>query len=137
MRLKWNWSFDRPSPNPSCSRDGSLGLHQLDPVSEWVVEIATQHVGEFVVPLHCKTDGFDSFGERVKIVDQQGGMGFSGRPELGFDTKVELYMSSRKPAPTARSERLGLEHFIQPQNCDVEPPRGVLAALRHCELNMI
>jgi hypothetical protein len=112
-------------------------LHQFDPVAERVVNIAAQHAGEFVVPQDCRASLFDPFGEGAKIIDQQGRMGLFSGLEPGFDAKVELDRPSCEPAPAARGERRRFGHFAEPENRSVEPPRGILAAGRHCELDMI
>ena len=59
------------------------------------------------------------------------------RAEVLFDADMNLHRSTREPNATAFGQEWRLGYLLHPQQLAVETPRGILAARRRSQLNVV
>lgn len=116
---------------------GVAGIDQLDPVAEGIVDIATLD-GESAVVLGDLGAGRDEgVSGGADIADHERGMGLRERPEVALRSEVDGHARAREPAAAPAGEFRRLGHLPESEHGSIEPPRLVLAAPRHRELDVI
>jgi hypothetical protein len=78
-----------------------------------------------------------SFSQRVKIIDFEGGMGLFGRAEIGFDSNVQLVIPELEPHPASSSEVRRLGNLSHAHHYAKEPAGRVFGIGRCRNLNVM
>ena len=73
----------------------------------------------------------------LQVVHAHGGMRFARWPEICLNAEMELDVGIAKPHAAADSQCGWLRDFLETQHVAVELARGIFAAGRHRELNVI
>ena len=111
-------------------------FHQFDAVAKRVIDVGAAEAIERLIPNDRDTSLFALPDEFIQSLDEQSGMRFLRRSEVGFDAEMDLQLSLLKPDAAARGETGRFGFLGQSQDADIERSRRFLSIRRHCQLHV-
>ena len=116
---------------------GRLLFQEFEAVAPGVIGEKTAGTGEGSVIGYLNAAREEGLAQLVQIAGDEGGVGFSGRAEIGLDADMELLRAAFEPATTSGTERVRLWNLGQAEKRAVEFAGGGFAALGSGDLNVI
>jgi hypothetical protein len=114
-----------------------LRLHELDPVTKWVVCVtAIEPLKRLILDDLIAVAG-DSGDQRWKVRDNESGVRLPGGLEVSFDPQMNLERAVFEPTSAASCEVRRLRHFGDTERFLVKGARQIFASARHCQLHMV
>jgi hypothetical protein len=80
-----------------------IGLpEELEAVAEGVADVEAFITREWLIVVCLDTGGLETSAKFGEIIDEEGRMGFPGRPKVGLDTEMDPDVFSLEPAAAPR-----------------------------------
>ena len=125
------------SADNCCAGSAGIRFHEFNPIAKRIIDIHALETVERLVVADVDAEMSKMEDEVRKVLDQEGRMCFSGRPEVRIHTEVYLELSRLEPAPATRCEVARLRRFRDAERALVEVSGERFTTGRQCELNMV
>src|SRR5262245_14340264 len=111
-------------------------LHQFDAVAKRIIDVSPTEAIKRFIPNDGSARLFASADEFMQSLDEQCGMRFLRRSEVGLDAEMNLQFSLLEPYATALGETRRFGLLGQSQDAGIERPSRFLPVRRHCQLHV-
>jgi hypothetical protein len=110
---------------------------EFDPIPERIGYVHTLQARQRHGSLHGVAGVHTTNDECRESFDPQRWVGFTSRPEVGFNAEVQLHASASEPRAPAPGEGGGLGYLLKAEHVAIEPAGRILPACRHGELHVV